>query len=398
MSEKVAPTLNFYLVILVAIVAAVSLWLAYEVLLVLFLGLIFGVFLKHTSDAVTRYLGISNTWSLAVVVGALLTLMTIGGLIFFVQAQSQVDRMAQTIDQGAKQLMERAKDYPTIQSVLVSTPVLNEFVNASFGETEETNSKAESRDDSDRQKDSSGDPSAEKDQSSETSQSKDSSGDAGSWSSPVKNAIGAVSQLFQTTLGFLVNALLIFFVGIFLASAPKVYHDGFLRLFPMRTRHRVSEIMSKSVETLWRWTLGRLATMAITGFGAFLLLTVLGIPMATTIGILTALLTFVPNIGAAVAFGLSLLVALPEGTSQAVMVSIGYIGLQLLESYVITPLIQQKQVAMPPALLISFQAFLGVALGFLGAVVASPMLAVGSVIVKMAYVEDVLGDDGVSNS
>ncbi|MDM4018659.1 AI-2E family transporter [Roseiconus lacunae] len=374
MNDRVAPSSSFYLVILFTAIIATSLLLAYEVFLVLFLGLIFGVFLTHLRKALARATPLSETWSLGIVVAALLVLMGIGVLIFFVQAQSQMDRMADTLEKGASRLLETVDDYPTVKSMVKSTPILNEFVKGQRANSGNTESN----------------PKANRDSASEqTNTSSMSNG----WSSPIENAARAAGQVFQTTLGFVVNALLIFFVGIFIASSPSIYHRGFVRLFPVHKRERVSEIVSATVETLWRWTLGRLATMAITGFGAFLLLTVLGIPMATTIGLLTAILTFVPNIGAVVAFGLSLLVALPEGTTPAILVSVGYVGLQLLESYVITPLIQQKQVAMPPALLISFQAFLGVALGFLGAVVASPLLAAGSTIVKMAYIEDVLEDE-----
>ena len=67
-----------------------------------------------------------------------------------------------------------------------------------------------------------------------------------------------------------------------------------------------------------------------------------------------------------------------------------FIGLQLVESCLITPLIQEQQVSLPPALLMSFQAIMGVLFGFLGAMVASPLLAASKVIVQELYVKDYL--------
>jgi predicted PurR-regulated permease PerM len=110
--------------------------------------------------------------------------------------------------------------------------------------------------------------------------------------------------------------------------------------------------------------------------------------MAGTLGILTGLLTFVPNIGAAIALLLAVMLALPQGTGTVAAVVVGYMVVQLVESYVVTPLIEQKAVSLPPALVIAFQAVMSVLFGFVGAVVASPVLAAGKTIVEMLYIED----------
>ena len=62
--------------------------------------------------------------------------------------------------------------------------------------------------------------------------------------------------------------------------------------------------------------------------------------------------------------------------------------MQFCESYLITPLIQERAVSIPPALLISAQ----VVAGILGVLLASPMAVVLVVAVQMLYVEDTLGD------
>jgi predicted PurR-regulated permease PerM len=132
--------------------------------------------------------------------------------------------------------------------------------------------------------------------------------------------------------------------------------------------------------------------MLVTGIGAYLLLAVIGVPMAATLGILTGLLTFIPNIGAAIALMLAILFALPQGLAAAGMVLGAYLALQLMESYLVTPLIQQHQVSLPPALLIAFQALMGVLFGFIGAAVASPLLAASKRTIEMLYIEDYLGE------
>ncbi len=52
-----------------------------------------------------------------------------------------------------------------------------------------------------------------------------------------------------------------------------------------------------------------------------------------------------------------------------------------------------KEVDLPPALTLMSQALMAIIFGFLGLVVAVPLVAGMMVPIKMLYVEDVVGDD-----
>ena len=69
-----------------------------------------------------------------------------------------------------------------------------------------------------------------------------------------------------------------------------------------------------------------------------------------------------------------------------------FVGLQLLEGYIVLPLIERKTVSLPPALTISMQVLLGSLFGLSGIALATPFAAVITVLVAMLYVQDVLGD------
>jgi predicted PurR-regulated permease PerM len=49
---------------------------------------------------------------------------------------------------------------------------------------------------------------------------------------------------------------------------------------------------------------------------------------------------------------------------------------------------------LPPALTIFAQILMGVLFGLFGLLLATPLVAASMVIVRMAYIEDVLGDHG----
>ncbi len=138
-------------------------------------------------------------------------------------------------------------------------------------------------------------------------------------------------------------------------------------------------------------------SMLITGAGTSIALLVLGVPMALTMGVITGLLTFIPNIGGIIALLLAMLLALSQGPMTVLYVIILYGVLQLVESNVVTPLIQQHQTSIPPALLLSFQIIMGAITGFLGLLVSTPLLAAGMVLVREAWVRDTLGDDSVES-
>ncbi|MEP0546101.1 MAG: AI-2E family transporter [Rhodothermales bacterium] len=210
---------------------------------------------------------------------------------------------------------------------------------------------------------------------------------------PESAPIGAVTTAFSTVFGALANVLIILFVGIYLAVEPSLYVSGVVRLVPKPHRPRAEEVIAAIGSGLRRWLLGRIASMTVVGVLTAVGLLLFGIPLALTLGLLAALLSFVPYIGPILALVPALAVALGEGSQTVVTVLAIYLAVQFAESYLITPLIQKRAVSMPPALLIASQVVLGVLAGAVGVAVATPLVVVAVIAIEMLYVEDVLGDD-----
>jgi predicted PurR-regulated permease PerM len=127
--------------------------------------------------------------------------------------------------------------------------------------------------------------------------------------------------------------------------------------------------------------------MTVVGVLTWLGLWLIGVPLAVVLGLIAALLAFIPNIGPIIAAVPAVLLALSEGPTTALLVVGVYVAVQSLESYVITPLIQQEQVSLPPALIISMQLLMGVLFGILGLALATPMAALGLTLIREAYVK-----------
>ena len=210
----------------------------------------------------------------------------------------------------------------------------------------------------------------------------------------IQNPEKFVSQMMGyvgTALGVVMNTLLVIAIAVFITVDPKLYHGGALLLFPESKRERVGHALSAASYTLFMWLVGRLVDMIVLGIVTGIGLWFLGFELAVALGVLTAILSFIPNIGPVLSVIPPVLLALADPKISPVSVIVLYIVIQALESYLLTPLIQKKAVQMPPALLLTAQVGMAVLLGGLGLLLATPLVAVALVLVKMLYVEDVLG-------
>ena len=205
--------------------------------------------------------------------------------------------------------------------------------------------------------------------------------------------LSGVGGAFTSTIGALGNIAIVVLLAIYLASEPRFYSDGFIRLFPLNSRPRVREVLHQVYESLRWWLIGKFGSMLFIGFLTWVGLSILGVPLALTLGLLAGLLSFIPNFGPIISAIPALLIAFVDSPITALYVLILYILVQVVESNVITPLIERETVELPPALTVVFQLGLGSLVGGLGLVLATPLLAMIVVVVQSVYLQDILGDN-----
>jgi predicted PurR-regulated permease PerM len=203
-------------------------------------------------------------------------------------------------------------------------------------------------------------------------------------------ALGGVVTVIGTTFGVLGYIVLIAFFGLYLALSPETYADGAIRLIPVGRRDRARGVMHEAADTLRHWLLGTSAIMVFLGVLTYVALKLIGVPLALLLAVVSGLAAFVPVIGPMVAGGLMILVALSESWQLALWAGGFYLVLQGLESYLLTPLIQERAVALPPAVVIAAQVLMGLLFGILGVILATPLAALALVLIKRLYVEDLL--------
>ena len=127
-----------------------------------------------------------------------------------------------------------------------------------------------------------------------------------------------------------------------------------------------------------------LVVMVFTAAG----LAILGIPMWLALAVIAGLLSFIPNFGPVMALIPAVLVGLMESPSTAAFIVGLYIFIQVIESNFITPLVQQKLVNIPPALILIAQLLIGSLSGGWGLVLATPLMVIIMVLVQELYIKE----------
>ena len=205
------------------------------------------------------------------------------------------------------------------------------------------------------------------------------------------NIFGRITGLFSSVFNAATNILIVLMTAVYFAFSLQSYKEGIIKLVPRSREKRAREILYVIYYTLKNFLLGISVSMTINGMLTFLGLWLLDIPFAIPLGIIAGLMSFVPNIGPLVAGVPAVIIALAQSPAQALYVLILYVAVQNLDGFIVTPLIQKRAVSIPPVLIITSQLLLAVLFGFLGILLAVPLVAAVSVLVKMIDVEDIFG-------
>jgi predicted PurR-regulated permease PerM len=195
-----------------------------------------------------------------------------------------------------------------------------------------------------------------------------------------------------STVEIVVYVLLALFIAIYIASEPDLYHRGLMHLFPHRARARAGDVLTQIASVLRKWLVTQLIAMVTLAVVWAIALSVLKVKAALALAAIAGILEFVPTIGPTMAVVPALAMALLDSPAKALSVLLVYLVIQGLEANVLIPLLMKGRISLPPALTIVAQALMTLAFGFLGLMVAVPLLAAVMVPVKLLYVEDVVGD------
>jgi predicted PurR-regulated permease PerM len=383
----------------VAFMAVLALaWMAASTLLLVFAGILLGVFL----DGLTRLLGqvlpgsrgLRLSLVSLVLAGLTLALIAFGGATIVQQGRD----LGQTVASQAGTLRDRLKDYGI--DIPEIAPGKGSGKKAGESASGESTGGAPGGGDG---KPGGGDDSGPRRDDDSASSGQKPGGLAGLASGAMKSpgsllsdagsVLGPAATVVIGLFSALGNALVIIFLGLSVAADPGAYRDGLVRFVPPAHRDRATALLDGMGETLRHWLFGQLITMAVIFVCTWAGLAFLGIGGALILGLQAGLLAFIPTIGPLIAGVVILLASLASGTT-ALLGALGvYLAVQTLESYGLTPFIQKQALDIPPATIFAGQLVLGVIFGLWGIALALPLMAVAKVLLAQLYIEDTLHEE-----
>jgi predicted PurR-regulated permease PerM len=316
-----------------AVLLVLAVWASAHVLLLIFGGVLLAVLLRGLADGLSDRSGIPRRASLWIVLLALVAVFGFGGWYLSGEIAGQFDELVRNISSTWDQLREFLRNYGWGQQILTML----------------------------------GDP-------------------------QMAENMGLIGQLLGAVAGGISGLVISVFIGLYIAADPRLYRHGLIRLVPLGYRERATEILHELHDTLRSWLMGTLVLMIMVGAMITVGLWLLGIPLALALGLIAFLLEFIPYVGPILAALPAVLIASTVGPSEIVFVILLYWAVQSIEGYLLSPLVYQKSVDIPPMLTIGAQVVLGTILGVLGIIFATPLTACAMVLVQRGYVEDVLGD------
>jgi predicted PurR-regulated permease PerM len=135
--------------------------------------------------------------------------------------------------------------------------------------------------------------------------------------------------------------------------------------------------------------------MTIIGLLFTIAWSLVGIPFALLLGLLSGLLAFIPVIGPLVSVIPPILLALADEPIKALWVVLVYLVIQSVESHVLHPLVMSRAVSLHPAVIVFVLLIMGTLFGFIGVLLASPLVAALNVLVRELWIKrmDRLGTD-----
>jgi predicted PurR-regulated permease PerM len=328
--------------VLVIIILLALAWRLANLLLLGFAGLLLGVLLRHLALVVARLTPLGPRLSLALVVVALVGGLVAAGMAFGPRLSAEIAELAALLPQSVAALQDRLGEQPWAEVLIERSP------EAVVG---------------------------------------------GDWS-----VLGAIGGTLSVVTGAAANLVILIFVGLFLAADPQLYRAGVLHLVPFDRRPRAVEVMDAIGRGLWLWLqaqfIDMLVVAALTGLGLWLL----GVPLAITLALIAGVTNIIPYLGPFLSGIPAVLIAFTLGVNEALLTALLFLAVQQFDGHVLMPLIQKRTTTLPPVLTLLAVVGFGLLFGFLGALVATPLILVGMILVQMLYVEDCLGDDSLSET
>ena len=218
---------------------------------------------------------------------------------------------------------------------------------------------------------------------------------------------GQVVEVGATVAGAIMSVLTLLTVVYFWLTEHARLQRYVLAFVPKHRRTRARDVWNQAETRLGMWVRGQLILMTTIGVGTATAYSLLGVPSALLLGLISALAEAVPIVGPLLGAIPAIVVAATVSPELALTVAGVYVVLQFIEGNILVPIVMRNTVGISPFLVILSVLAGAAAGGLMGALLAVPIAATAEVLLEGLQAREVpvaqdpttatQGDDGADD-
>ncbi len=187
---------------------------------------------------------------------------------------------------------------------------------------------------------------------------------------------GGALGIGRLLLGAVFNTVVIFALTLYFLAGLSSIEQAFYRLAPASRRARTQELTEAVLAQIGSYVAGAFGVALTAGISTTVFLSIVGLgEYAVALGVVVALLDFIPMIGATIGAVIVCLVAFATSAGIGIACVIFFVIYQQIENYVIYPKIMARSMSIPGVVTVIAALIGGALLGVVGALLAIPTAA-----------------------
>jgi predicted PurR-regulated permease PerM len=186
-------------------------------------------------------------------------------------------------------------------------------------------------------------------------------------------------RVFSRTTDFIANGAVMFILLYFLLAAGDMFLRKLIKVLPSLSDKKRAVEIARQIETEISAYLSTITFInVILGLAVWGIMSLIGLPNALLWGVLATVTNYIPYLGALIMIGVLAMVGFItfDDLGQALMAPGAFIGLNILESYLLTPMILGRRLTLNPVVIFLGLTFWGWLWGVTGALLAVPIMVV----------------------
>lgn len=211
----------------------------------------------------------------------------------------------------------------------------------------------------------------------------------------IREAVSDALNQFTTTAPSMITGasevlgdfILIFVMGIYWLTSRDRAVNFILNLMPMGKKETVNTIIREIEEGMGAYVRGIIIVSILVGLLNFVIMALLRVPNAATLGFIAGIITAVPIVGGVLGVVITTGLALLTSPVQALLVFLTTIGVQQVENYILTPRIMSRSVGFDEILVLVLVAAGFTLNGIVGALLAVPLAGAAYILIRYLILE-----------